>query len=258
MQIFFHDDFLKQYTRDPAAAPGRLEPALGLVAKKYSLCEPQPANREEIQRVHTAGHWYRLAGDELLLHTALLAAGASLEAALTASNGGQAFALCRPPGHHASPDSCWGFCYFNNIAVAVKTLLEKKKAASILIVDFDLHYGDGTDNIFQGEEAVQYWHCRESARLSFLGQLEQDLGSTKADLLAISAGFDRHIDDWGGMLTTDDYRRIGTMLGAYARQECSGRVFATLEGGYNARSLAHSIDAFLDGLLEGVEATENK
>ena len=85
---------------------------------------------------------------------AILAAGATIEAAQSALNKEAAFALCRPPGHHASPDSCWGFCYFNNVAIAVRKLLAEGKVKRVLIVDFDLHYGDGTANTFVGESDV--------------------------------------------------------------------------------------------------------
>jgi len=161
-----------------------------------------------------------------------------------------AFALCRPPGHHASSDSCWGFCYFNNIAVAVSSLLDRGLISSALIVDFDLHFGDGTANIFRRNEAVTFWHCRESSSMLFLDALENDLALYEADIVAVSAGFDRGVDDWGGMLSRKDYRRIGSLLAGFARQKCGGRLFATLEGGYNPQALARNIEAFLQGLEE--------
>ncbi len=250
MKIFFHPDFLEQYAFDPAAEPGRLDPALDALRDGYTFSEPRPAEQEEILRVHTERHWRSIASDELLLHTALLAAGAALEAAETAVNGGQAFALCRPPGHHASADSSWGFCYFNNIAVAVKHLLHQGKVESALIVDFDLHFGDGTASIFQGDQAVKFWHSREGAARRYTDILEKDLQSCSSDLVAVSAGFDRGVDDWGGMLTADDYYLIGTLLGDYARQKCGGRLFAVLEGGYNPMALAGNIESFLEGLRE--------
>jgi acetoin utilization deacetylase AcuC-like enzyme len=250
MKIFFHGDFLAHYAFDPAAEPGRLEPALKMLEGKYPIIEPRPATQEEILRVHTERHWQSIAraGDDLLLHTALLAAGATLEAAETALGGEHAFALCRPPGHHASADSCWGFCYFNNIAVAVKHLLSSGQINSALIVDFDLHYGDGTAGIFRGEEAVTFWHSQDSNRQRYLETLKKDLQDFKADIVAVSAGFDRGINDWGGILTGADYQAIGALLGNFARDKCEGRLFAALEGGYNAKALAENIEAFLEGL----------
>jgi len=251
MKIYFHQDFLEHYAFDPAAEPGRLEPALAALKKKYPICEPEPAGEDDILLVHTPRHWRSIAEDQLLLHTALLAAGAAIEASETALEGKHAFALCRPPGHHASSDSCWGFCYFNNIAVAVSRLLESNKINSALVVDFDLHYGDGTANIFRRNEKVSFWHSRESNHVLFLEALADDLEKYNTDLVAVSAGFDRGVDDWGGMLRTKDYHRIGSLLAAYAREKCSGRLFAALEGGYNPRALAQNIQAFLEGLEEG-------
>ena len=250
MKIYFHRDFLKHYAYDPAAEPGRLDPALDLLKDKYPFYEPRLAVEEEILLVHTPRHWRSIAEDDLLHHTALLAAGAALEAAETAAGGEHAFALCRPPGHHASSDSCWGFCYFNNIAVAVSSLLDRGLISSALIVDFDLHFGDGTANIFRRNEAVTFWHCRESSSMLFLDALENDLALYEADIVAVSAGFDRGVDDWGGMLSRKDYRRIGSLLAGFARQKCGGRLFATLEGGYNPQALARNIEAFLQGLEE--------
>ncbi|MGM0688107.1 MAG: histone deacetylase family protein [Bacillota bacterium] len=248
MKIFFHKDYMEQYAFDPAAEKGRLEPALAALKSKYSIQEPRSATKEEILRVHTTGHWNSVAQDDLLCHTALLAAGASIEAAETACNGEFAFALCRPPGHHASADSSWGFCYFNNIAVAITHLLHLGHINKALIVDFDLHFGDGTANIFQKDNRVKFWYSQENSRLRYLDALEKDLQNYETDLVAVSAGFDRGINDWGGMLTGQDYNTIGQLLGSYAREKCKARLFAALEGGYNAAALAVNIEAFLKGL----------
>ncbi len=250
MKIYFHHDFLKQYAYDPAAEPGRLEPALSVLEKRYPLFEPSPAAEEDILLVHTPRHWRSIAEDTLLHHTALLAAGATVEASETALEGEPAFALCRPPGHHASSDSCWGFCYFNNIAVAVSRLLDQKQISSALIIDFDLHYGDGTANIFRRNKAVSFWHSRESNPALFLENLENDLEIYAAEIVAVSAGFDRGVNDWGGMLEVEDYHRIGSLLAGFARDKCGGRLFAALEGGYNPQALALNIEAFLQGLEE--------
>lgn len=247
-KIIYHEDFAAHYAIDPAAEPGRLEPALDLLKSKYSFKIPGPAEKEQILLVHSERHYQSIAADRLLLHTALLSAGAAIEAAKTAMSGEYAFALCRPPGHHASPDSCWGFCYFNNIAIAVKEALRGEKANSALIVDFDLHYGDGTANTFEGVQSVSFWHSQETNRQRYLEQLRSDLENLDADIVAVSAGFDRGIDDWGGILTAEDYKEIGMLLASFASQKCKNRLFAVLEGGYNHQALAKNIDAFLAGL----------
>ncbi len=248
MKIFYHDQFASQYAFDPAAEPGRLEPALAAIRRQYSFSEPRPALREEILLVHSERHFDHVASDQLLCRTALLAAGSAIEAAETAVKGEHAFALCRPPGHHASADSSWGFCYFNNIAVALKHLLHSREINSALVVDFDLHYGDGTASIFKSEKAVAFWHSQDGSRERYLKQMEKDLQDFKTDLVAVSAGFDRGVNDWGGMLTVKDYEKIGSMLGRFASDRCGGRLFAVLEGGYNAQAMAKNITAFLNGL----------
>lgn len=248
MKVFYHEQFASHYANDPAAEPGRLEPALAVIKKRYPLNEPQPALKDDILRVHSERHYDRVASDQLLCSTALLAAGSAVAAAEAALNGEHAFALCRPPGHHASADSSWGFCYFNNIAVAVKKLLHNGAITSALIVDFDLHYGDGTAGIFRGDKAVSFWHSQEGSRERYLQQLEADLKDYQSDIVAVSAGFDRGVNDWGGMLTVKDYENIGLLLGSYAREHCKKSLFAVLEGGYNARAMAENISAFLDGL----------
>ncbi len=248
MKIFYHEQFTSHYANDPAAEPGRLEPALAVLRKRYPIKEPQSAMKDDILRVHSERHYASVVSDQLLCHTALLAAGSAIAAAETAVKGEHVFALCRPPGHHASADSSWGFCYFNNIAIAVKRLLHNGTISSALIVDFDLHYGDGTASIFRGEKAVSFWHSQEGSRERYLHQLEADLRGYEADIVAVSAGFDRGVNDWGGMLTVEDYEKIGSMLGRFASDRCGGRLFAVLEGGYNAQAMAKNITAFLNGL----------
>ena len=248
MKVVFHDLFLETYVGDPAAAYGRLDHALKLVREKYPLLQPSPCTEGDVLLVHTSAHLESVRRIDAVFRMALLAAGATVEAAELAWEGGAAFALCRPPGHHASPDSSWGFCYFNNVAIAVQKLLQQDRIKKALIIDFDLHYGDGTSNIFADNPAVSYWHVRGQERVSFVENLKDYLLDVQTDLVAISAGFDRHKEDWGGMLTTVDYEALGTILAGFARERCQGRVFAALEGGYNSRALGESVRAFLDGL----------
>ncbi|MDO9573631.1 MAG: histone deacetylase family protein [Candidatus Contubernalis sp.] len=249
MKVVFHDKFLATYTRDPAASHGRLDPALEAVKEHHTLITPQPCLDDEVLLVHTLQHLEDVKYEEYVYKTALLAAGATINASEIAMEGDYSFALCRPPGHHASPDSCWGFCYFNNIAIAVQKLLAEGKINSALIIDFDLHFGDGTSNTFAENENVEYYHVKGENRSSFVDNLQIYLDkASPADIVAVSAGFDRHYSDWGHMLYTEDYHTIGFMLGNYARINCQGRLFAALEGGYNPGSLGDGIMAFLRGL----------
>lgn len=253
MKIIFHPDFFQEYALEPAAAVGRLEPSYKALAKAYTVVEAEPCGEEDILLVHTEEHLADIRRGRELYRMAMLAAGAAVMAAESAMRGDAAFALCRPPGHHASAGSCWGFCYFNNVAVAVRKLLEGGRISSAMIVDFDLHFGDGTSNIFAAEKRVAYWHRSASGGQSFVRQLEKDLAGVSHDLLAVSAGFDRHARDWGGMLSTENYYELGRVLGRHAREKCDGRLFAVLEGGYNAHSMAESVEAFCKAVAEELE-----
>ncbi len=251
MKVIFHEQFLQSYTHDPAASPGRLDQSYREVGGKYAFLEPSPCEEEDVLLAHTNEHYNRVKGDESVFASAKLAVGATIDAALCAAKGEPSFALCRPPGHHASPDHSWGFCYFNNIAIAVKKYLLNYPEKKILVVDFDLHYGDGTANIFQGNPAVIFYELPSGKGYKAISELKKFLEGQKVDMIACSAGFDRHVNDWGGMLTTSDYGDIGNYLGEYAHKYCENKIFAALEGGYNSRALAESIVAFLDGIEAG-------
>ncbi len=248
MKIIFHPDFSGHYTNDPAATPGRLTPAVNLLRKSYILLEPAPAEEEDLLLVHTKRHINYVTKDSDVYKMALLAAGSALAAAEYAATGEAAFALCRPPGHHASPDSCWGFCYFNNLAVALEKTMQSEKLKKAAIIDFDLHYGDGTANTFSRRDDIHFYHVRGENGSMAVNNIRKELEQAAYDIIAVSAGFDRHIHDWGGKLTTADYGEIGRVIGEFSRAKCENRVFSVLEGGYNSQALADGIFAFLQGL----------
>ncbi|NOY11199.1 MAG: histone deacetylase family protein, partial [Archaeoglobi archaeon] len=118
MKVVFHPEFYRVYTSDPAAEAGRME-AIVEEIKDFEFVEPEPAGEEDILLVHTARHLEWVKGMHEVYGVALLAAGGAILAARI-SFSEPAFAAIRPPGHHASPDSSWGFCYFNNVAIAVR------------------------------------------------------------------------------------------------------------------------------------------
>lgn len=251
MKIIFHEKFYEVYAAEPAAAPGRMEAIVSTLVKKFPFVAPEPALEEDLSLVHTPGHIARLKRNPGLYEISLWAVGAAIKASLLAMEGEPAFGLLRPPGHHASPDSCWGFCYFNNIAIALKKLRHKGLIKSALILDFDLHFGDGTANSFHGIPEVDYFHPESSEREDFVAKIEEHLRrSPHIDILAVSAGFDRHQEDWGGLLTTADYYTIGTIVKTYSQKYCQGRRFGVLEGGYNHQVLGENVKAFLEGFSD--------
>jgi len=251
MKVIFHPRFYEVYAGDPAAAPGRMEAIVRDLERTFELMEPEPASERDIERVHGRSHIQSVKQEDLVYEIGLLAAGGAILASEMAFEGQPAFGLIRPPGHHASPHSCWGFCYFNNIAIAIKRLIHDGKIRKALILDFDLHFGDGTANTFQGSQDVIYSHPEGSNRDPFLKDLQQALQTEKAyDILAVSAGFDRHEEDWGGLLKTEDYFDIGKWVKESSLQHCRGRRFGVLEGGYNHAVLGRNVRRFLQGLMD--------
>lgn len=250
------------------------------------------ATRAQLERVHSAAHVERvfatdaraapvaIDGDtvhaEHTLAAALRAAGAGVLGVdlVMDDKAGLAFCAVRPPGHHCERERAMGFCFFNNVAVAAAQALARG-IRRIAILDFDLHYGNGTADIFQGDERVwlfsTYQHplypnwtgalhaknlvdvplaayagseqFRHAVSERWLPQLE----ALQPELLLVSAGFDAHAQDPLGdlRLSFDDYRWLGRVIGEIAEQCCEGRVVATLEGGYDLHALARSVESFL-------------
>jgi acetoin utilization deacetylase AcuC-like enzyme len=247
MKVVYHERFTQVYENDPAAATGRME-AIIQKLKGFDIVAPEPAGIDDIRLCHTEYHINYVQRYGSVYEMALLAAGGALKAAELAFEGEPAFGLIRPPGHHASADSCWGFCFFNNMAIAIARLKSRKSIKTALVLDFDLHYGDGTANIFEGDSDVTYFHPEDGHRQDFVDHVAPFLEQNKADIIAVSAGFDRHIDDWGGLLTTGDYRTMGQEVKKYALKNCEGRRFGVLEGGYNHTVLGDNVKAFLEGM----------
>ncbi len=251
MKVIFHQRFYEVYTSDPAAAPGRMEAIVKTLEKEFQFVEPEPAAERDLQRVHGRQHIQSVKGDPLVYEIGFLSAGGAILAGEMAFDGEPAFGLIRPPGHHASPHSCWGFCYFNNIAIAIKRLIHEEKIKRALILDFDLHYGDGTANTFSGSQSVSYFHPEGIRREGFLEEVQRCLQTERPfDIIAISAGFDRHEEDWGGLLKTEDYFIIGKWARESSLENCQGRRFAVLEGGYNHSVLGRNVRSFLQGFTD--------
>ncbi|MCU0572887.1 MAG: histone deacetylase family protein [Syntrophobacteraceae bacterium] len=247
MKVVTHSDFLQVYTNDPAAAPGRIEPILEAIRDAAEFEEPLPAAWDDIEAVHTQRHMQRVEREGVYGISALAAGAAMLAAEIGLSE--PCFSVARPPGHHASADSSWGFCYFNNMAVALEHLRREGRIQTAYVLDFDLHYGDGTVSILREKGYVAIHNPESDNREVYLGEIEKHLQSAQVDVIGVSAGFDNHVLDWGGLLLTEDYRIIGQLVRRAANRMRAG-CFGLLEGGYNHGVLGQNVLAFLNGLAE--------
>jgi acetoin utilization deacetylase AcuC-like enzyme len=247
IKVYFHRQFYDEYTSDPAAESGRLEAIVEAVEPIAEIIECQPATEEDLRAVHSRQHIEHVRRQGLYEISAL-AAGGAVQAALSALET-PSFALIRPPGHHASASSCWGFCYFNNMAVSLYHLKQKNLIERAFVLDFDLHFGDGNVNIMEHDTWVEILNPESRGREAYLAEVRSRLAATQADMIAVSAGFDHHINDWGGLLYTDDYRTMGSWVRETARRN-GGGCYGLLEGGYNHSVLGENVRAFLEGLLQ--------
>ena len=201
----------------------------------------------------------------------MISLSGALSAADAAINGEPSFSLMRPPGHHAGKDKVSGFCYLNNVALAVARLQKAKPKLKIAIVDFDVHHGDGTQDLVLGRENTTFlslhqyplypgtgldtrancWNIPLEAGTDgdeWLRSFEPAFGlllDTKPDLLAVSAGFDAYTGDPIAGLKLDrvTFKRIGSLLAQTKLPR-----FATLEGGYSG-DLPLLVESFLDGFF---------
>ena len=253
MKIIYSPKYGECYTTNPVENPDRVKlPAMELKEAGYEFLEPTAASDEDMARVHGREHIDRVR-HRGLYEAAALAAGGAITAAELALQGEPAFALIRPPGHHASANRAWGLCFLNNMAIAVQRI--RPKAERVLIIDIDLHFGDGSVSIFRGDRNVKivnpgsvdvnfdYLNLDESG---YLIQVEDGLRNFEYDIIGVSAGFDSYIEDWGGLLTNDDFFNIGRIIKECSEPHCGGKRFAILEGGYHS-NLRYNIKNFIEG-----------
>ena len=193
-----------------------------------------------------------------------------------------AFCAVRPPGHHAEKDKAMGFCIYNNVAVGANYLIEKYKYKKIAIIDFDVHHGNGTQDIFYDNEKVLYVSThqypyypgsgsnKENGKFNNVLNIPLEAGTTsevylnayenvltkikqfKPEFLLFSAGFDAHIDDPLAQmrLCTEDFYKITKRTLEYSKSFCNGRVVSILEGGYDLKALQNSTQRHVDALIE--------
>ena len=208
---------------------------------------------------------------------AMRAAGAALAAtdAVMAGEIENAFCAVRPPGHHATRSQAMGFCFFNSMAIAARYALERHCLKRVAVVDFDVHHGNGTEDILKGDDRVlmvgffqhplypfsgtehpasnmlnlpvaaytKGMEVRELIEAYWIPRLE----AFKPEMIFISAGFDAHRDDDLGQigLVEQDYAWITSRIKDVAKRHAKGRIVSSLEGGYNLNALARSVEAHI-------------
>jgi acetoin utilization deacetylase AcuC-like enzyme len=271
---------------------------------QFEAIKPRSATREELEMIHsphyidliasTAGKpYFRLDGDTSTCaksyEAALWAAGGLLELIKAAMEGKvrNGFALVRPPGHHAERDRAMGFCLFNNIAIGARYALQNFSLQKILIVDWDVHHGNGTQNSFYEDPKVLYFsthrygfffpgtgaatevgrgkgegftvnvplstRCGDADYGNIFQKILKPIAlEYQPQLILVSAGFDTHYDDpLGGMEVTErGYARMTQILMEIAETTAQGKLAITLEGGYDVVGQKESVKAVLKELAQ--------
>lgn len=300
----YFDHAIEQYSHEN---PDRIRHLYTTIKERYNdrfcMFSPREASLDDIKAVHSSFYLqqirehavhadpYSYDRDTYLMRdsfvTALLAAGGCLKLADSIMDGtlDSGFALIRPPGHHAEPGRGMGFCILNNIGITAKYLIKRYQLNRILIVDFDVHHGNGTQEVFYDSDQVLFISLHQKGLFPFSGS-PQELGRDKGvgytinipvfpqfgdceytylvgrllqsvveqympQIIMVSAGFDGHCDDniSGTLLSTRWYGIVTTMLKQYAQESCDSKLMFVLEGGYNRVSLESSILATLESFL---------
>jgi len=266
---------------------------------------PCPADRQWIERIHDSSYvdslerrspkngYTALDPDTSMspgtLDAAYLAVGGALNAvdAIMRGDVDQVFCAVRPPGHHAEADRAMGFCFFNSVAIAARYIQRQYGVQRVLIVDWDVHHGNGTQHAFYDDASVMFFSTHqfpfypgtgratetgeglgkgltlnvpfsggqgdEEYREVFQKVLVPAADRFRPEFVLVSAGFDAHRDDpLASMdLTEQGYAELTTIVASIAKNYSSGRILACLEGGYQLQALAGSVDQHLQTLLDG-------
>ena len=251
MKILFHKKFYESdYANDGASMPGRMEAIMGTIEREnaFEIIAPSPASDEDLQLVHTPQYLNAVKSNVKLYDMAALAAGAAIMASDIAITGQPAFACLRPPGHHASPESAWGFCVFCNMGIALLRLKQQRKIKSAFILDFDAHTGDGTKAVLLNWKECRILNPYAGNSQLYIQEIEDCIKSIPAvDIIGVCAGFDSYQKDLGRKLSTFDFYVIGVLLKKFAKRAANGQRFAILEGGYYLPDLGKNVLAFCQG-----------
>ncbi|MDX1952693.1 MAG: histone deacetylase [Verrucomicrobiota bacterium] len=288
--------------------PARIEAVMQRLRNQENLkpfldyVEPRPATEADLLRVHTPVYCQTVRRDvqsgardlstgdtaisEDSYHVALLATGAALTAIdlVVSKKASNAFCVVRPPGHHASPNRGMGFCLFNSIAIAARYGQAVHKLGKVLIADWDVHHGNGTQDTFYEDGSVLFFDTHQhpwypgtgeagengsgkglnciinnpfpagAGSKEIVGAFETKLVKAaqkfKPDLVLLSAGFDSRAGDPLGhfKLSDEDFARLTEIMSAIAKEHCEGRLVSLLEGGYSLEGLANAAVAHVGAL----------
>lgn len=249
VRIVYDPMYLTPYSTAGCESPQRVQSIMAHLSDRFTILQPESCTEDDILMCHSEGLLIREKTVSDRYEAARRAAGGAILTARLAMEGYVGFGVIRPPGHHASPDHNWGFCFFNNMGIAIKKLLKEEKIKSAVILDIDLHFGDGTDNIFKGYRNVQVLNISGANPADYIAETREALDKIeRSDMLGISAGFDQYELDWGGNLSTADYRTIGEIAAEFAADKTGGRLFGLLEGGYYIPDLGENLVALLTGM----------
>lgn len=276
--IFFSEKCLEYRSPGHPESPERVQRTYEYLKKKnYQFQQARACKEESILLAHTPQHVEKVKDNDFfdpdcpnyenIYQYALLSAGGAVQTVEKTLEGNSSFSLLRPPGHHAGKDYLGGFCYFNNIAIAVKWAL--KKVDKVAIIDFDGHHGNGTENIFLGKKSTLYLSLHqhpaypgtgeksraniinvplspgwgEEEFMRFFNQALEKVKEFSPSLIAVSAGFDAHRKDplLALNLEIETYHRIGEKI-----RNLEKPIFALLEGGYH-QDLPVCVENFLRG-----------
>lgn len=311
MVLLYYDPlFLQHQTgRHPECAT-RIVPAVQRLIQctaepGYSRPTWQPLSTDSLGLVHSAEHITslheicqrgggRIEADTVVssqsFEVALLAGGAVADAVeqVVTTDKKRAFCLVRPPGHHALANHAMGFCLFNNIAVGAKLAIAKHHLQRVLIVDWDVHHGNGTQDLFWNDPQVGFFSIHRypfypgtgaadetggglaigtklnvpitfgTSRQQYLEQFEQALekiaAKMKPELVLISAGFDaHHLDPIGSLgLEAADFQAMTRKVIDVANRYADGRIVSVLEGGYHPDAVAECVDLHIRELRQGI------
>lgn len=312
--LVYDPAYLNHDTRGHPESGGRVSYTYGILDKagmlnKLAAVKPRPASIEEIELVHKPEYITRVrdfsnrgggnlgydnVGSRGTFDTALLAAGGTLSAldAVMEKEVESAFALVRPPGHHARPGEAMGFCFFNNVAVCARYAAKKYGLGRILVVDWDEHHGNGTEDVFYDDNSVLYFSVHrdgsfpETGLVHLAGEgkgegfninvplprrsndddyeyvfrqvLQPVANEYKPELVLVSAGMDTHAKDYIGHMNMSGpgYGRLAAVVLEIAGRCCGGASVFVLEGGYHPKALAEGVLAVVN-TLAGWDLKEN-